>query len=486
MLATGGGCMSARTISAVESAVAREFAGADLGDARRVRRLLSIAEAFGAKPSESIPRIARDAAELEATYRFLSNSAFGFPEVIAPHFKATAERANKFDNTLAVHDGSEFTYSLDEDHPRSGLAHMGNRQGFHAVPCLAIAADGSNRPLGILGCQWWVEGTTEDKGEGKQRRATSSGGIDGRTWIECIEESEALADGKTRLIHVIDREGGSYNVFAHLTGKNRGFAIRVKSDRLVEFAANSGDLINIREAAARSKNEYEVTVPLSRRKKSKFKSQKNPPREARKARLAFAAAPVRLKRPVSAPRETPDYLSINLVFVKELDTPEGEEPVEWFIATTEPIDTPEAIVRIVNFYRARWTIEDFFKAVKTGCAFEKRQLESLDALIKLFAISLVVAWRSLLLRQESRRQPDQPATAALTEIHILVLRETSPIPLGPEPTVRQALLAVAALGGHVKNNGDPGFLVLRRGLQCLEERVTGFLAMLAILRPTEK
>jgi hypothetical protein len=31
-------------------------------------------------------------------------------------------------------------------------------------------------------------------------------------------------------------------------------------------------------------------------------------------------------------------------------------------------------------------------------------------------------------------------------------------------TVRDAMLGIAALGGHIKNNGDPGWLVLGRGL----------------------
>jgi hypothetical protein len=41
--------------------------------------------------------------------------------------------------------------------------------------------------------------------------------------------------------------------------------------------------------------------------------------------------------------------------------------------TTEPIDTPEQILAVVDGYRHRWKIEELFKALKTGCAYEKRQ-----------------------------------------------------------------------------------------------------------------
>jgi hypothetical protein len=46
--------------------------------------------------------------------------------------------------------------------------------------------------------------------------------------------------------------------------------------------------------------------------------------------------------------------------------------------------------------------------------------------------------------------------------------------------IRQAMLAVAQLGGHIKNNGDPGWLVLGRGyeeLLVLEEGARAVLEM---------
>lgn len=37
------------------------------------------------------------------------------------------------------------------------------------------------------------------------------------------------------------------------------------------------------------------------------------------------------------------------------------------------------------------------------------------------------------------------------------------VQLPDQPTQREVLLAVAALGGHIKWNGDPGWLTLARG-----------------------
>ena len=121
----------------------------------------------------------------------------------------------------------------------------------------------------------------------------------------------------------------------------------------------------------------------------------------------------------------------------------------------------------MDCYRARWVIEEFFKALKTGCQYEKRQLESAESLLNALAIFAPVAWRLLLLRHLARSQAKASATAALTPKQLEVLRAVARRPLPTHPNAREAMLAVAALGGHLKSNGDPGWLVLGRGMHDL-------------------
>lgn len=64
----------------------------------------------------------------------------------------------------------------------------------------------------------------------------------------------------------------------------------------------------------------------------------------------------------------------------------SEAPVEWLLLTTEPVDTLAQILRVVDHYCARWLIEDYFKALKTGCSLEKRQSGSYHALTKVTAL----------------------------------------------------------------------------------------------------
>ena len=125
-----------------------------------------------------------------------------------------------------------------------------------------------------------------------------------------------------------------------------------------------------------------------------------------------------------------------------------------------------------------WLIEEFFKALKTGCAYEKRQLESLPTLLVALALLAPIAWRLLLLRHLSREPPATAATVALTPRQLQVLRASSVgAALPRSATVMDALRAVARLGGQLRQNGPPGWLVLARGFQKLLGMEAGWAAV---------
>jgi hypothetical protein len=46
--------------------------------------------------------------------------------------------------------------------------------------------------------------------------------------------------------------------------------------------------------------------------------------------------------------------------------------------------------------------------------------------------------------------------------------------LPPRPTICEVMLGIAALGGHITNNGAPGWLVLGRGLTRLLDAEVGW------------
>jgi hypothetical protein len=121
-------------------------------------------------------------------------------------------------------------------------------------------------------------------------------------------------------------------------------------------------------------------------------------------------------------------------------------------------------------------MEEFFKALKTGCRYEDRQLESFTALWITLALLLPIATRLLQLRSMARDTTGRDTRDVLSEDRLAMLRAMGPGRLPASPSAQDVLLAIAALGGHIKNNGAPGWIVLWRGMRELEERFVGWCA----------
>lgn len=154
--------------------------------------------------------------------------------------------------------------------------------------------------------------------------------------------------------------------------------------------------------------------------------------------------------------------------------------MSWQLATRLPVETDDEIAAVVDAYRARWLTEEWFKSLKTGCAYQQRQLESLDALLVAFALLAPVATRLLAPRWLGRNQPDRRARDVLEDDEIACLRvleRQKRRRLPKNPTVGDVLLAIARLGGFLTRNKVPGWQVLGRGFEDLMKMVELFRAM---------
>lgn len=136
------------------------------------------------------------------------------------------------------------------------------------------------------------------------------------------------------------------------------------------------------------------------------------------------------------------------------------------LVTTEPIETRAQIEFIVGAYRARWVVEEFFKALKSGCRFEQRQLESYQSIETALGLFLPIAARLLALRGGARAHPTGPCRA-LTPQQLAILRARTTRPMSADPTNEEATTALAEIGGHLRSNGQPGWAILGRALEKL-------------------
>jgi hypothetical protein len=450
--------MPPRKRAAALPALSAEVADSDLGDTRLDQRLGLLIDSLADRSSESFPK-ALDDAELEGAYRFFGNAKVTPEAILAPHYRQTARRASSHEDVLVVHDTTQFEFGGDAK--REGLGRLIRPgQGFFGHFALAIGAVGDREPLGLLNLETVFR---HDKAIPRKKRKSKDNRGESARWRRSIDASEALLNGAVRAIHVMDREADSYAILSALEEARRMFVIRSFQDRVL-----ADEETRLRAAAKAAKRSFDRDVPLSRRPVIDGpKGQRHPARRSRVATLSFAAKAIEIPRTADAKAAGASALSLNVIYVWERKPPPGEPAVEWFLLTNLPISKPQEIEYAVDCYRARWTIEEYFKALKTGCQYEKRQLESAHSLLNALAVLAPVAWRLLLLRHLGRHAPKRPATDALTPDQLEVLHAVARRPMPKRATVKDAMWAIAGLGGHLPRNGDPGWLVLGRGMHDL-------------------
>jgi hypothetical protein len=443
-----------------------ELAGVDLGDPRREARALAIADRLVSAPESTLPEAMGDRAMLEALYRHLSSDDVTFEALLAQHIGRTSGRCAAAVALYALHDTTVCTFPGETHRPGLGKVN-GQRQGFFAHVTLAVSADGKRTPLGLLGCELFTRDGERPIGEGESMR-----------WRRGIDGACTRVGDTRKVIHVADREGDMYWLLASMVGAGQRFIVRAKQDRLVEV---DGEELKTLFTAAREKRQtYELDVPVTARRKAGrtgAERESFPVRDARVARLSFAALRLTLRRPIRGANGLPKQIDVNVVHVFELGPPVGERPIEWLLLTSEPIDSDAAIAKVVEGYRTRWTIEEYFKTVKTGCAFESRQLESFKTLSNLLAYSLILAYALLLMRALARTNTNLPADALLSEEQVLCLRLMTKRKAAKLKTAREVLDAIAELGVHLRSNGDPGWRVLSRGWKKLLDFEAAYQAM---------
>lgn len=461
------------------------FETADLGDPRRASRLINAVGRLAARPGASLPEAMASPAELEGLYRFANNKKVPFGALLSAQAAAAAERCRERKRVLVIHDTTTASFKHADPEAIGYLATGG--AGFHLHVALAVDADQWRRPLGVLVAE---PGFREKRsGRGSRKRKVSGGETakwkdrESERWSRGVQASSALLEGVPH-VHIADREGDSYPFLAGMISNGAHFVVRNNHDRRARDAdAPDGDWSKLNKIVEGAKGTLVREVALSTRKSSTKPRDRSshPARDGRLAQLRFAACRVELRRPKYL-KDGLETISVNVVHVEEIDAPEEETPVRWVLFTTEPVGTNEQIAEVVDIYRTRWLIEEYFKALKTGCLYEQRQFESRQALLVLLAMSLPIACELLWLRSRARTEPDAPATEVLTPIQVTVLREISPKKLPRSPTVREAMLALAELGGHLRSNGEPGWLILHRGMRKLLDYEVGWCAALSSAR----
>lgn len=435
-----------------------EFEIAPLGDQRRTKRLVNIAAHLAAKPGGTLPQAFEEWAELKAAYRFFGQRGVNFDHVVMPHVERTRRACRQAGEYLLIEDTTELDYSAHPGAEDLGVIGDGRGRGFELHSALAVRVEAwtlEQRPEGIvvgLFGQQCHQPRPAPKGESQYdrlRRPRKS-----QRWAAALKQAGRPPSG-CQWIYIADRESDFYEPIFTCQQHGVDFIIRAYQDR--RLAEEAGRL---REALAGAPVLGESTVEL--------RSRGGQP--ARTAIVELRSVQVDLDGPWRPGGWQPPLRGVWVLEVREVHAPEEvKEPLYWILLTSLPCRTLAQARRVVGRYTARWWVEEYHKALKTGTGVEDSQLEKADRLEPLIAVLAVVAVRLLSTKFLARSRPGSQEVAQSFGPEMLeLLAKKLGQPKGGW-TNRNVLVATARLGGFIgrKSDGLPGWQTIWRGWQRL-------------------
>lgn len=436
----------------------KEYVSIQLGDKRLQERLITITQAFMARPQGSIPEAMGDWAKSKAAYRFFDNKKVHFKNILTAHREATHQRLGEAPVLLAIQDTSFIDYTSHPATADLGLLADESHRGLIIHPTLLSSPEGI--PLGLIDLQLIKREEIGSRDSWYERPIAEK---ESRKWLESFRATQRFAKEHpgTRMINVGDREGDVYELFQEAIRAKEVFS--ASPDVLIRASWNRKlqnqdsylwEFLDAREVAGT------VEIELAR----------NHQRSARRAVLDLRYAQVQLRPPrrcMEAEKLQP--LTLWAVYAEETKPPKGEEPVSWMLLTTVEIPDCSQAMEALRWYVRRWLIETYFKVLKSGCQIEERQLQAEHRLVNCLAVDCIVAWRILFLTMIGRELPDLSATVIFEKIECQALygfvHQTTQAP-SDIPTLGKMILEIGKLGGFLARTNDknPGIASIWRGM----------------------
>ena len=420
------------------------------------------------RPSVCLRRLARGRrAQVVGFGRFLSNRKVTVDKLIEGWSDQTAA-AVRGRHVLAIQDTSEFNFRTTPKR-RRGLGKIGKGVGRGVLLHGMLGLDAKNGScLGLIGGRIWTRRGLV-KIAHQKRLSTNK---ESHRWLATAERAKPVLAAAAMVTVVADRESDIFAEWARLPAPNFQLITRSMQDRRL---VNGESLYAAAKRFAFTATRF-VALPARHGK-----------REARLAELTLRFGKVELARPGNTrERDLPESVSLTLIEVVERDPPTGTEAVHWRLLTTHEVRDAAAAWQIVDWYKMRWNIEQFWRLLKLqGLRLEDSQLETADRLIKLTAIAAKAAAVTFQLLQARDAPTCEPATLAFADTEIAVLGKlnaevqgTTKLQRNPhrKKTLKWAAWIIARLGGWdgYKSSKPPGPITFKHGLEEFHAMVAGW------------
>lgn len=428
-----------------------ELRGIDLGDKRLNQRGRNVIESLAANPEASINATMNGWGDTQAAYRFFNNKRVTPEQILKPHRQATIARMREHGSVvLVIQDTTELDYS---DHPArdARCLNLNQRYGFYQHVQLVITPE--QLPLGVVATKSFDR---EPESLGKEKTQKYKQAIEDKEsfrWLEGYRNACDLAVQcpETQVISIADCEADIYDIFLdaqHRSGPKAEYIIRAYEDRStpeLDRAKSRRTYHKVFDQLERSPLLVTHTIELSA----------TPQRKARQAQLEVRAIRTAVKPPNHRPGL--DVITHNVILVREVNGPGDDTEVCWLLVTTLPIETVDEILKVVDYYAARWTVETYFRVLKVGCQVEKIMLETKSRLLNCLAMYHIIAWRILYLTYLNRTCPDLPCTSVFADHEwkpVWRVVQKSALPKSP-PRLTEFMKLITHLGGYNNRAKEP-------------------------------
>ena len=446
-----------------------EWGNVDLGDLRLTWRLIQYGRSRFERPTANLPQSCGSSAATKAAYRLLNHPLAELDTLLSAHHEATLARAANESVVLAIQDTTSFNYTA---HPATEdlgpITSTGPDGSLGMLVHSTLLTSSTGVPLGLLNIQAWVR-DPEKYGQKATRHERPTEEKESRKWLRGYDAADAAAKrlDKTKVVVVADREADMFDLFAHAAAGSAQLLVRALHPRkLLSHDGQAKEYVWDRVGKEPLATTMDVRVPRS---------------GSRPGRVAHLE--VRFHNGlVRGPHDGGRKKGAAMCAIAARETPESagaQEPIEWLLLTTVPVNSAADAVQMVKWYAIRWTIEVFHRTLKTGCGMERRQLGGAHSLQAALAVDAVVAWRVMYLVKLGRETPETPCTVILEDLEwkalcCFVSRTRTPPTIAP--TLREAVRMIAGLGGFLgrKGDGEPGTETVWRGLEELATITSAF------------
>lgn len=444
----------------------QNFGTCELGDKRRTDRLVKVATQAANNPSASFPDQMETWGDLKAAYNLFDCEDVTFQKVAGPHWELTKQRAAG--RYLVIGDTTELDFGRHRNVPGLGPTGNGSGSGFLLHNALMVDAE-SEEIIGVAGQT--IHYRPEKKKTKSKKKENSAQKLrrerESKVWGDVIDQVGKPPED-VQWIHVLDRGGDNFEVYCHLLEQHSGWVVR--AGRLNRYVLAGPDEKRMKLSNYLPQLELLGTYELSLRARPK-----QPAHTAKlEVRVGSIKMPVPHHKSPWVRQLNPQPIAMNVVYVVEVDALADATPICWVLLTSLPAKTFAQAWTVIEYYELRWLVEEYHKALKTGCRVLDRQLKTAGRLEAMVALMSVAAVRLLRLKSLARTAPDIPAQRVVPRVWLQMLKlARNGLDRVHDLTVGQFYREVAKLGGFLghKGDGEPGWITIWRGWEKLNNLV---------------